>query len=197
MVIKRASLWSLPQRQQKNWLLFLCGMTLFLLSSGARARINAHDYDANLRTVRMLLGQPESRMDLASIKLTVDQILDPSIDKAAVLKQVDDMAVEVRRSFPIGASNLAKLKALRDYLYHPAPLSGRQPFLYNFADDRNPKAKLLSVYLTTHRGNCVSMPLLFVVLGQRLGIPVTLTTAPAHLYRQATVTGSQFRRIEA
>jgi regulator of sirC expression with transglutaminase-like and TPR domain len=121
-------------------------------------------------------------MDLARIKLTVDQLLDPAIDKAAVLKQLDDMAIEVKRSFPPGASSLIKFKALRDYLYHPAVLSGRRPFLYNFADDRNPRAKLLSVYLATHRGNCVSMPLLFVILGQKLDIPVTLATAPAHLY---------------
>jgi len=77
---------------------------------------------------------------------------------------------------------LVKFKALRDYLYQPPLLSGRRPFRYNLEDDTNPKAKLLSVYLATRKGNCISMPLLFVILGQKLGIPVAITTAPAHLY---------------
>ena len=163
-------------------LLLLCWVILVLLPPGAHAQRVTHTYDSSLKIVRALLGQPESQMDLASIKLTIDQMIDPTIDKAAVLKQLDDMASEVRASFPLGASSLVKFKVLRDYLYRPPLLSGRQPFLYNFDDDRNPKAKLLPVYLATHRGNCVSMPLLFVILGQRLGIPVTITTAPAHLY---------------
>jgi len=51
-----------------------------------------------------------------------------------------------RTIFPPGASNLMKFKALRDYLYHHPPLlSGRQPYLYNFEDDRSLRAKLLPV----------------------------------------------------
>ncbi|WP_051711364.1 transglutaminase family protein [Andreprevotia chitinilytica] len=138
--------------------------------------------DANLRTIRAILEAPDDKIDLARAKLAIDHMIDPETDQAAVRKQIDNMAAEIKASFPQGASSLVKFKVLRDYLYRPPPSSGRKPFLYNFEDDRNPKAKLLSVYLTTHRGNCVSMPLLFVILGQKLGIPVTITTAPAHLY---------------
>lgn len=121
-------------------------------------------------------------MDLGVIKLTIDQMIDPATDKAALLRQLDVMALEIKALFPLGASNLDKFKTLRDYLYRPSSISGRQPFLYNLADDLNPSARLLSVYLNTRKGNCVSMPLLFVILGQKLGIPVTITTAPQHLY---------------
>jgi regulator of sirC expression with transglutaminase-like and TPR domain len=163
-------------------LLLVCGMILVSASPGAHAQRATPAYESNLRIVRAILDQPESQMDLASIKLTIDQMIDPATDKAALLRQLDDMAAEIGASIPLGASNLVKFKALRDYLYQPPLLSGRKPFLYNFEDDRNPRAKLLSVYLTTHRGNCVSMPLLFVILGQKLDIPVTTTTAPAHFY---------------
>lgn len=162
-------------------LLLLCWLTLVLVSPGAHAQ-RTRAYDSNFEIVRAMLEQSESQMDLASIKLTVDKMIDPATDKDAVLKKLDGMAAEIRASFPLGASNLVKFKALRDYLYRPPLLSGRQPFAYNLEDDRNPKAKLLSLYLSTQRGNCVSMPLLFVILGQKLDIPVTITTAPAHLY---------------
>lgn len=161
--------------------LILLSMILALASPGVHAQ-RAHAYDSNFEIVRALLEQPDDRMDLASIKVTVDQMIDPAIDKTALLKRLDDMASEIKHTFPLGANNLVKFKTLRDYLYQPPLLSGRPPFVYNLEDDRNPKAKLLSAYLATHKGNCVSMPLLFVILGQKLGIPVTITKAPAHLY---------------
>lgn len=163
-------------------LLFLCWMILALVSPGVHAQRAPHTYESNFKTVRAILEQPESQMDLASIKLTIDHMIEPATDKAAALKRLDEMASEVKASFPLGASSLVKFKTLRDYLYQPPPLSGRKPFIYNLEDDRSPRAKLLSVYLATHKGNCVSMPLLFVILGQKLGIPVTIATAPAHFY---------------
>jgi regulator of sirC expression with transglutaminase-like and TPR domain len=161
---------------------FLCGIFLALVSPWVHAQHFTPAYESNFKAVRAILEQPESDIDLASAKLTIDQMIDPATDKVAMLKQLGEMASEIKASFPLGASSLVKFKALRDYLYQPPPLSGRRPFVYNLEDDRNPKAKLLSVYLSTHRGNCVSMPLLFVILGQKLGLPVTITTAPAHLY---------------
>ncbi|MFC3654370.1 transglutaminase family protein [Xanthomonas hyacinthi] len=46
---------------------------------------------------------------------------------------------------------------------------------------KNPKNKQLVTYLATRKGNCVSMPILFAILGQRLGLPVALATAPNHV----------------
>ena len=171
---------SLPSFAGRLW--FLSWALLVLLSPQAHAQRIPHAYDSQYKTIRAILEQPESQMDLGAIKLTIDQMIDPATDKAALLKQLDTMVSEVKASFPIGASNLDKFKTLRDYLHRPPLTSGRQPFLYNLADDLNPRAKLLSVYLSTRKGNCVSMPLLFVILGQRLEIPVTITTAPQHLY---------------
>jgi regulator of sirC expression with transglutaminase-like and TPR domain len=162
-------------------LLLLFWAILVSMSPGVQAQ-HAHAYESNFEIVRAMLKQPESQMDLASIKLTIDQMIDPSTDKAALLKQLDDMASDIRASFPLVASNLIKFKALRDYLYQPSPQSGRQPYVYDLENDRNPRSKLLSVYLATRKGNCISMPLLFVILGQKLGVPVTITTAPAHAY---------------
>jgi regulator of sirC expression with transglutaminase-like and TPR domain len=176
---------------------FLCWAIVFFASAASHAqRINS-SYDSNLKIVRSLLEQPESQIDLANVKLSVDKMIDPAIDKAALLKQLDNMAEDIKATFPIGANSLTRFKVLRDYLYRPAPLSGKQPFVYNLEDDRNPKAKLMSVYLATHRGNCVSMPLLFVILGQKLDIPVTISTAPAHLFMKFRGDNGNWYGVEA
>ncbi|WP_194793008.1 transglutaminase family protein [Caenimonas koreensis] len=180
--MREAAVGGLLIMRLRQTLLLLCWLVLALVSPPIHAQRVKPAYESNIKVVRTLLEQPESQLDLASIKLAIDEMIEPATDKAAVLKQLDGMASEIRASFPLEASNLVKFKTLRDYLYRPPLLSGRRPFAYNLEDDRNPKAKLLSVYLATHKGNCVSMPLLFVILGQKLGIPVTITTAPAHLY---------------
>ncbi|MDM7574075.1 hypothetical protein QT894_18600, partial [Xanthomonas fragariae] len=36
-------------------------------------------------------------------------------------------------------------------------------------------------YFVTRKGQCVIMPIAFLIIGQRLGLPLTITTAPYHL----------------
>lgn len=177
--------------------LFLCLLVIWPAWATPTAQAQEPAYEANLQTVRTFLEQDESQMDLALIKLSIDRMIDPSTDTPSVLGQLDRMAEDVRASLPPGASNLTKFKALRDYLYRPSLLSGRRPFEYNLDDDRNPASKLLPVYLSTRRGNCVSMPLLLVILGQKLHIPLTIALAPAHLYVKFRGDNGQWYGVEA
>ena len=64
--------------------------------------------------------------------------------------------------------------------------NSNRPFAYDLSDPlgHNIQNKLLSTYLETRLGNCVSMPILFLILADRLGVKVTLSTAPFHLYVQ-------------
>lgn len=175
----------------------LAGATWWLNCANAHAQPAAPDYHTHYKVVQTLLTQPDNRLDLADIKLAIDALIDPGTDVAALSAQLEAMATEVRLLFPSGASNLVRFKVLRDYLFRPPPGSGREPFLYNFDDDRNPRAKLMSVYLATRRGNCISMPLLFVILAQKLHIPVTTATAPAHLYLMFRADNGRWFGVEA
>lgn len=55
-------------------------------------------------------------------------------------------------------------------------------FSYDLEDPlgRRPENRLLSDYLADRRGNCVSMPMLMMILGNRLGLKMTLAEAPQH-----------------
>ncbi|GAA4348693.1 hypothetical protein GCM10023165_34760 [Variovorax defluvii] len=117
-------------------------LVLVMASHAHAQRPTPASYASDLKKVRALLLQPESQMDLGVVKLTVDRRIDPSIDVVAATKQIEQLAEEVRTTFPPGASNLAKFKALRDYLNRPPLLSGRQAYLYNLQDDRSPRPPL-------------------------------------------------------
>lgn len=145
--------------------------------------------DPNLATLTSLLRPPDSQIDLARAEVTIERMIDPNVDQATTLKELDSWADRVRARIPLGASNLQKLVALNTTLYQPGPWNNGRPFAYDFDDPlgKNIQNKLLSTYLSTRKGNCVSMPMLYVILGQKLGLDMTLATAPLHVlvkYRQ-------------
>lgn len=82
-----------------------------------------------------------------------------------------------------GISSTSKLLALKRYLYEPGEWNSYKPYQYDLNDLLGTiiSNKLLPTYLASKKGNCVSMPFLFIVLGQRLGIDVTAATAPLHI----------------
>ncbi len=140
------------------------------------------------KRIDALLRQPEKEMDLARVKLTIDKMIDPSIDIDAGVSQIDEMATQVRAMLPPSASSAERLQALQRYIYGKGSWNGFQSFGYDFDDPvgNNIHNKLLPNYIKSRKGNCVTMPVLFVILGQRLGLDVTLSTAPLHLFVKYT-----------
>ncbi|MFC3656870.1 transglutaminase-like domain-containing protein [Xanthomonas hyacinthi] len=138
---------------------------------------------ANIKTLRQLLGQREGQIDLARAKVTIDHMVDPKVDVEGTLRQLDTLAAKVRARFPPGASNKVKANILVSTLYKPGPWNDHRPFGYDYSDPygKDIHKSLLSTYLVTRKGQCVIMPIAVVLLGQKLGLPMTMTTAPYHL----------------
>ncbi|WP_292640925.1 transglutaminase family protein [Mesorhizobium sp.] len=143
--------------------------------------------------MRGLLDAPESETDFARAKLAVDKFIDPSVDDAAALAEIDGMVATVNKMLgtlpPDAASaSMEKMKALRTFLYEGGWWNNGRPFQYDLSDPygQQPGAQLLSNYLATRKGNCVSMPILFLALGERLGLNLTLSTAPLHVFVKFT-----------
>ncbi len=139
-------------------------------------------------TVRVLINAPESTFDLGDVKVALDRVIEPETDQQQILAALDRMAGTIRRMLAtlpadVAAKDIEKLTALRAFLYRKGHWNGGWPFQYDLEDPfgRNLGAKLLATYLNTRKGNCVSMPILFAILGERLGLDVTLSTAPLHI----------------
>lgn len=150
----------------------------------AQAQPAPGGFDSSLLVARLLLETPERDIDLAKAKTTVDHLVDPSVDVAATLKQLDSMVELIRARLPQKATSQERLAALRTFLYESGPWNGQRPFHYDLDDPfgHNISNKLLSTYLSTRKGNCVSMPFLFLILGQRLGIDLSAAVAPEHVF---------------
>src|SRR5208282_6419793 len=73
--------------------------------------------DANLRTIHSILQQPDARIDLAKVKLTIDHMIDPSINVAKTLKQLNAMAKQIKTMLPAFPDSEHTLNTLKIYLY--------------------------------------------------------------------------------
>ncbi|HEY8698014.1 MAG TPA: hypothetical protein VIM02_10370 [Rhizomicrobium sp.] len=135
----------------------------FLLPTGpisaASAEAKASDPIATLRGV---LAEPDAQIDFAKAKLLFDRFIDPTIDISASIEEIDEMADVARRMAGPNAVPLQKLAAVRRVIYVSGDWNRHHPFQYDLKDPlgKNAINRLLSTYLKTHRGNCISMPVL-------------------------------------
>lgn len=74
--------------------------------------------------------------------------------------------------------------ALRTVLREAGPWNHHRPFAYDPDDPEGARIanNLLANYLSRRLGQCVSMPILFLVIGERLGLDLSLALAPSHIF---------------
>lgn len=134
--------------------------------------------------VRAILSMPDHQLDYAAAKLAFDRLADPSANLGSASVELDRLAQTVRTMAGESSRQDWKFGALRTMLYEPGTWNGHRPFLYDHSDrdGQGMPVRLLPHYLKTRRGNCVSMPILFLILADRMGLDVALATAPLHMF---------------
>jgi hypothetical protein len=131
---------------------------------------SAQSEPAELVTLRQFFTLPDKAIDLGKAKLLIDRVIDPSVDVSATLTQLDAITTEIRAALPPGASSFDTAQYLRAYLCALGPWSGQPPFQYDLSDPYGKlfEHRLLHNYLASRKGNCITMPLPFLILGQVL-----------------------------
>lgn len=143
---------------------------------------------AEVKQLEPMFAQPDKDVDFARAVLTIDKMVDPAIDIEANLKVIEAMAETVRSMAGPNAKSWDRMLALRRYLYEKGSWNEFRAFQYDFDDPLGTKIanKLIPNYIATRKGNCISMPFLFIALGQRLGLDVRASTAPLHVFVKYT-----------
>jgi regulator of sirC expression with transglutaminase-like and TPR domain len=169
----------------------LC-LLLSVASAPAAEQRKANASSIAADAVRAVIATPENKIDLAKAKLAFDRMVDPKINARKALKKIELMHRAVRALAGPSPSEAQKLTALRKYIYESGDWNGRKAFSYDMSDPygRQIGNKLLTTYLATRRGNCVSMPILLMILGQGLGLKMTLAVAPNHVFVKYTEAAS-------
>lgn len=172
--------------------LFILLATLMLSSASSGASEQA----AIERQVEALLAPGRDFLD---VKLEADAMVDPSIAIAEGKAAIDELAAALLPMAKDARTSTEKLLVLRRFFHESGPWNGFRPFAYDLKDPlgKNLSTKLLTRYVRTRLGNCVTMPMLAMILGRRMGLKMTLALAPSHVFIKFTDDAGKIWNIEA
>lgn len=162
--------------------LFLVGGASALIINPLRAAVQRES--AVVDQVAAILRSPST--NYLSAKLALDNLISPT--PAAVSREIAIFVDAVRHMAGPNPTVPYKVAAIRRVIYERGPWNGNRPFGYDLADPYGLKIenKLLSTYMRTRLGNCVSMPTLFMILAERVGLEASFVVAPLHVFVQFT-----------
>ena len=140
--------------------------------------------DPPLREFAELIGRPDGRIDLARAALAIARWDYPALDVDAYLDRLDGLARGVdgvRRS----TDPLGRLHRLREYLFV------EQGFAGNREDYYDPRNSFLNDVLDRRQGIPITLSLLLIEVGKRLGLAVEGIGLPGHFIAGARFGDSQ------
>lgn len=117
-------------------------------------------------------------VDVAEAALLLENDVDPKVDIKKYLEQIDNMVKDIRTMTGNNNDARHRINTLRAYLFSVFEMR------YDFSDPLAEKRsnQTLSGILETRKGSCSTMPLLFLVLAQRLGYPINPVLLPQHVF---------------
>ncbi len=129
--------------------------------------------NAETAFARCLAG-PEESLDLARAALLIARAEYPQLDVEAYLARLDALAAEVRRRLAGEAPAGAVLSALNRYLFE------EQGFTGNVDDYYDPRNSFLNEVMDRKLGIPLTLSLLYMELGRRLGVALEGVAFPGH-----------------
>ena len=140
--------------------------------------------DPPLREFAELTGGPDDRVNLARAALAIGRWEYPTLEVDAYVERLDGLARGVdgpRRS----TDPLGRLHRLREYLFV------EQGFAGNREDYYDPRNSFLNDVLDRRQGNPITLSLLLMEVGKRLGLTVEGIGLPGHFIAGARLGDSQ------
>jgi len=126
---------------------------------------------------------PEDSIDIGMAALTIAKVVYPDLDIKAYSAKIDEMVEKVRILTHGSTDPDYRVRVLNTYLYK------MQGFKYDPSEidvetekSKNLEDQFLNGILDTKMGNCVTMPMLYIAVAQRLGYPVYAVVAPDHYF---------------
>ena len=121
-----------------------------------------------------MVKRPEPSLDLARAALLVAAESDPRVDVDAQVHTLESWAAELRARIEPGWNNLQKLARLRRYVFEDLGFRGEQQDYYS------PSNSLLHEVMQRRRGIPLTLSIVFMELGWRIGMPLVGVGFPGH-----------------
>jgi regulator of sirC expression with transglutaminase-like and TPR domain len=124
--------------------------------------------------------RPEAMFELARVALLVAAESDPNVDIDGELSRLDGWAAQLSARFDPEWNNLQKLARLRSFVFEELGFRGDRTNYYS------PSNSLLHEVITRRRGIPLSLAIIMLELGWRIGIPFEGVGFPGHFLVRLT-----------
>lgn len=133
------------------------------------------DSESLARLKELLLQNDALENRLAESALLIAQAGNPDIDVSAYLRQIDDWANYVRSRFdPQSADAAERIEHLNRFLFDELGFAGNGDEYYD------PRNSFLSSVMDRRRGIPITLSILYIEIGRRLGLPLQGVSFPGH-----------------
>jgi regulator of sirC expression with transglutaminase-like and TPR domain len=127
-----------------------------------------------LEAFAQLIARDDARIDLARACLMIAQDAYPGLDVDRYLGDIERMAIKLRAAMPPKVSAEEQVVALNKFLYED------QGFWGNTDDYYDPRNSYLNEVIDRKTGIPISMSILYMELGRRIGLPLEGVSFPGH-----------------
>ena len=121
-----------------------------------------------------LLAGGDERIELARACLLIAQDAYPGLEIERYLGDIERLAIQLRDRLPRGAGAEEKILALNQFLYGDLGYTG------NADDYYDPRNSYLNEVLDRRTGIPITLSVLYIELGRRIGLPIEGVSFPGH-----------------
>ncbi|MEW5816916.1 MAG: transglutaminase family protein [Spirochaetota bacterium] len=168
-------------------------MNVVCIFLAASLLLASPSFSATKSDVKALSELSESEIDIGRAALVLAQEVFPEVDIDAYSARIDGIVAEVKKLTRGSQDPDYRVRALNTYLYKIFGMG------YDLDDPyvKDIRNRYINGILDTRKGSCVSMPLLYLSVAQRLGYPVYAVSVPQHCFLRYVDMGLKMQNIEA
>ena len=136
------------------------------------------------KTIKEIVKLPESEIDLGLACLVLAKEVYPELEIDTYVRMLDIMAYNISIIAKGCEDPEARIGAINTFLYKDGSWNDFQKFEYDLADllAVEKKNNFINGYLDSKTGSCITMPMLYAILSQRLNYPIYIVDSPKHFF---------------
>ena len=129
------------------------------------------------RSIEQVLRLRADEVDLATAALIISEYWSEMVDGRRYLSDLDDMALEIRDRLERGKlrADFRAVPVINDYLFGKLGYS-------SISEASDPNSLFLHTVMDKKQGYCLSMSVLYLAIGERLGLPLHGVVVPGHFF---------------
>lgn len=161
-------------------LLIIVGVLFF--TAGASFGVNEFKVNENrdglyARSIEQVLRLDDDEVDLATAVLIVSEQWSDIVAGKRYLSDLDDMAFEIRARVKEKKLKMSykAIEVMNEYLFDELGFS-------SISEASDPNDLFLHTVMDKKRGYCLSLSILYLSLGERLGLPLYGVVVPGHFF---------------